>query len=134
MWISFVFLSIAAIFSAGIFQHRREMKELHAEAMKQFKKARTEASAPYLYFNGAEASIIDEKVEWSRLEGTTHYFLTVYATNSVGEYFVFRTNYGQPILKHISHEVASAILKSKYQPPNPPLNRDAPPDGGAPVS
>ena len=110
------------------------MKELHAKAYEQFMETKTEASAPHLYFNGAEASIIDEKVEWSRFEGTTHYFLTVYATNRVGEYFVFRTNYGRPILKHINHELAKAILKSKYQPPNPPLNPDAPPDGGAPVS
>jgi len=132
MWASFVFLLIAAIFGIGYLQHRREMKELHAKSMQQFMETKIEASDPNLYFNGAEASIIDENVEWSRFEGTTHYFLTVYATNSAGEYFIFRTNYGQPILKHINHEVARAILKSKYQPPNPPLQRDAPPAAARP--
>jgi len=118
MWASFVFLFLAALFAAGYYQHRREVRGLHAKAIEQFINTKSHTSLLHLSFNGAEASIIDEKVEWSRFEGTTHYFLTVYATNQFGEYFVFRTNYDKPILKHIDHEMAKAILKSKYKPPN----------------
>ena len=46
------------------------------------------------------------------------YTLTVYATNEHGEYFMYKHSLpGGQMLKHMSHEVAKAVLKSRYAPP-----------------
>lgn len=99
--------------------HRREMQAYHARALAEFRQMKLPATPMHGAFDGGEACIVEEKVEWARNEATFHYFLTVYATNASGEYFIFRSNYDRPILRAIRHEVARAILKSKYRAPEP---------------
>jgi hypothetical protein len=52
-------------------------------------------------------------------EGTA-YALEVYARNSSGEYFVFRSDGESFNVKHLDQSLAKVILKQAYVPPQDP--------------
>ena len=118
IWVIFVCTFVPAFFFFGYLNHRREMNELHSKALTQFRNASLESPHDQFRFNGSQAAIMDEKVEWARYDvGSTHYVLTVYARNPAGEYFIFRSKLDGPAtVKHISPGLAKVILKSKFKP------------------
>lgn len=121
-----IFFLLSAVFigASQWWLHRSEMRVHHARALAEFRQMKLPATPLHGAFDGGEACIVEEKVEWAQNQATLHYFLTVYATNASGEYFIFRSNYDRPILRAIRHEVARAILKSKYRAPEPQEGRE----------
>ena len=116
-----IFFLLSAVFfgASQWWLHRREMRVHRARALAEFRQMKLPATPLHGAFDGGEACIVEEKVEWARNEAVVHYFLTVYATNANGEYFIYRSNYDRPIVRAIRQEVARAILKSKYRAPEP---------------
>lgn len=115
----FLLLSTVLFGASQWWLHRSEMRVHHARALAEFRQMKLPATPLRGAFDCGDACIVKEKVELARSEATFHYFLTVYAANANGAYFIFRSNCDRPIVRAIRQEVARAILKSKYRAPEP---------------
>lgn len=78
-------------------------------ASAQYLSASAHASDPRYAFDASTAEVVS-RIEDGNTENTT-YVLTVYAKNQAGEYFVFRSDGERSSIKHLSQELAKAVLK-----------------------
>ena len=101
---------------------KRQAGPLRAQAKEQFLQSESTPSELRYRFRGSMAKVIREE-EFGPIRGIlstkTDYMLTIYATNEAGEFFVFKSSpVGQGRIKHMPPEIARAVLKDQYVPPN----------------
>ncbi|WMW79651.1 hypothetical protein RF679_13450 [Undibacterium cyanobacteriorum] len=87
--------------------------------MRQFFDFKTDSTNPSLVFHGEKATIIKTSEDIrSDEEYIADYFLTIYAMNPHGEYFLFISNQNAaPFFKHITHTNAKIALGGDYVEP-----------------
>jgi hypothetical protein len=98
---------------------RAYLASLHDAAYAQFKSVAIHSENPRYAFSGATAQVISEYETVSRSDGAvTFYSCTRHARNQFGEYFLFKSGEPAPYVKHMSHEMARVVLKTKYLQPD----------------
>jgi len=115
---------IIMMYGVGICQRKKELAKLYREADELFNKTKFTTNDARFDFDGETSQVIHDSVETHGISHT-YYYLTRYALSENGEYFTFMSNDGKPIVKHIDHTKAKAILKSKYIEPNKSKQRTA---------
>jgi len=111
-----VLLFFVAVFAVSLGTHRREMAEARAKADQEFRKFSIQSDDPRYAFHGSTATVLHDHESWARgRSGLLNYFLTRYAKNEYGEYFVYMTqgSFGdKPFVKHLAPDYASAVLNT----------------------
>ncbi|MDQ5898536.1 MAG: uncharacterized protein QG612_2622 [Pseudomonadota bacterium] len=119
---------------------RRGHRMLLAAAQAQFRASSIRVRDSRYSFDGARATIVREQVSTPLRErlsaspGVCH--LTIYATNELGEYFVFRSiGEGSGKLKHLPHRRAREVLGKRYVTPRGRrIPEEDPPTATSPIS
>jgi len=98
---------------------KRYIKKRKIEAETAFRSQRASSTDPRYQFDGKTAQVLSESEEIQTAKGCpTGYMQTRVARSESGEYFWFLFLAGQPpVLKHIEHGSAKALLREKYVPP-----------------
>ena len=88
-------------------------------AMRQFLAFKTDSTNPSFVFHGEKATIIKTSEDQQQIDNNNwDYFLTIYAMNPHGEYFLFISNQNAaPFFKHITHTNAKIALGVDYVEP-----------------
>jgi hypothetical protein len=102
-------------------EDRQYLAARREQAIQQFSLVEIASSNPAFAVRGAAAEIVHEQESVSRTNGMIgHYSLTRYVRNQHGEHYMLISTEGKPFVKHVTHEAAKAVLKSKYRAPNEP--------------
>lgn len=102
-------------------EDRQYLAARRERAIQQFSLVEIASSNPAFAVRGATAETVHEQESVSRTDGMTgHYSLTRYVRNQHGEHYMLISTEGKPFVKHVTHEAAKAVLKSKYRAPNDP--------------
>ena len=95
------------------------LSERRAAICLQFQQVQVTANDPRFALNGNSAEVILDMENRTRTEGTVaHFSVTRYVRNEYGEYFALISTEAAPYVKHMSHQAAKQVLKSKYRPPS----------------
>lgn len=114
---SAIFLLSALGIAAYLIYARRHPAASRVElAMRQFLGSVVHAEDVRFVFEGRHAVIVRKDEDTSNGEHTS-YILTIYARNSHGEYFSFRSDGHKPSIRHLEHGLARIILKHEYLGP-----------------
>lgn len=102
-------------------KNKRAAESLRAEALAQFRRSSLDGNDKRYCFDGSKADIIRQDEFGPTqciLSKKPEYKLTIYATNEVGEYFVFRSSdHGLGSVKHLDRKMAGVVLKELYVAP-----------------
>lgn len=109
-WIAvfvWVLISVRAVYAK---RHRFQRGTSRLDnASAQYLSASAQASDLRYAFDASTAEVVRRIEDWNT-ENTT-YVLTIYARNSSGEYFVFRSDSERSSIKHLSQELAKVVLR-----------------------
>jgi hypothetical protein len=99
-------------------QDKRYLTAKREGIERQFKQINVVVTAPTFSVNGATAEVVHDDVSIVRHKGERpRYTFMRFVRNEHGEYFMFLSTEATPFVKHISHQAAKAVLKSKYRSP-----------------
>jgi len=106
---------LAATFVVSLITHRRQKATARAMANVEFRNLTRDSNNPRYSFCGSTATVLHDEESWARYSKfePIRYFLTRYARNDHGEYFVFMTQGGRgnpSVLKHLDPEYARSVL------------------------
>lgn len=108
-----ILATVVAVILFAIYNKRGQRDSRFDRAFKQFLATSIRSENPRYSFDGRSANIVHRELDRSNGESTT-YALTIYARNESGEYFSFKSDGENPLVRHMEHRIAKIVLKSRY--------------------